>query len=86
MVVLFHFGFQRSQLLANFIIGLQVSKLLIEGFLLTDAVAFGFRFHVVDTTFKRFETGHRFIQLAAVQLATHVADELAAWWRSASAC
>ncbi|KEP71951.1 hypothetical protein HR12_30735 [Microbacterium sp. SUBG005] len=36
-------------------------------------MALGFRFHVVDTTFKRFETGHRFIQLAAVQLATHVA-------------
>ena len=66
LVVLLHFGFQRRQLLANFIIGFQVSKLLIQGFLLTDAVAFGFRFNVVDTALKRFETRHCFIQITAV--------------------
>ncbi len=52
LIVLLHFGFQGRQLLADFIVGFQIGEPLIERFLLTDAVAFRFRFHLIDTTFE----------------------------------
>lgn len=72
LLVLLHFGFQLRQLFADFIIRFQVGKLLIQRFLFAKVVAFSFRFHVVDATLERFKARHRFIQLTAVQLTTHV--------------
>ena len=50
LLVLLHFGFKLSQLLADFIICFQVSKLLIQGLLFTEIMAFSLSFHLIDTT------------------------------------
>ncbi|VDZ89288.1 Uncharacterised protein [Lelliottia amnigena] len=72
LVVLFHFCFERSQLFTNGIIRFQFCKLLIQRFLFAKAVAFGFRFHVIDTAFEGFKTRHRFINFAAIKLTTNI--------------
>ncbi|STQ11554.1 Uncharacterised protein [Enterobacter cloacae] len=69
-------AFQGRQLLADFIVGFQIGELLIERFLLTDAVAFRFRFHLIDTTFEGLKTRHCFIKLTAVQLTAYIAGRV----------
>ena len=73
LVGLIHFGFQRRQLLADFIVRFQFGKLLIQRLLLAKAVALRFRFHLIDATLKGFKARHRLIQFTAIQLATHIA-------------